>query len=99
MQDTARNGTTQTVAYTGTAAVSSNAFSDSVRQIRICSNSPCHYLISKAGTSAAVTDPFLPAVWVEYVTVNPGEKISAIKAATAGSITAADGSLWVTELA
>jgi hypothetical protein len=42
--------------------------------------------------------PILPANWIECVNVNPGEKISAIKAATAGLITTTDGSLWVTEL-
>jgi hypothetical protein len=96
MQQSARNSTTQAVAYTGTAAAS-NAFGAQTRQIRIVANSACHYAISGAPT-AVVTDAFLPANWVEYVTVNPGEKISAIQAATAGLVTATAGSLWVTEL-
>lgn len=97
MQVTARNSTTQTVAYTGTAAASTNAFGVQTRQVRIVANSACHYQISGSPT-ATVADPFLPALWVEYVNVNPGEKISAIKAATAGLVTTTDGSLWVTEL-
>jgi hypothetical protein len=40
----------------------------------------------------------LPANWLEYVTVSPGQKISAIKAATNGLVTATAGTLWVTEL-
>jgi hypothetical protein len=97
MQESSRNGTTQAVAYTGTAAASANAFGEQTRKIRIASNSACHYVI--AGTPVAVvTDAFLPANTIEYVTVNPGEKISAIQAATAGLVTATAGSLWVTEL-
>jgi hypothetical protein len=97
MHHSSRNSTTQAVAYTGTAAASTNAFGTQTRQIRIVANSACHYAI--AGTPVAVvTDAFLPANWVEYVTVNPGEKISAIQAATSGLVTATAGSLWVTEL-
>lgn len=97
MQNSSRNSTTQAVAYTGTAAASANAFGGQTRQIRVVANSACHILVGGAPV-AAVTDPFLPANWVEYLTVNPGEKISAIKAATAGLVTTTDGSLWVTEL-
>jgi hypothetical protein len=97
MQNSARNSTTQAVAYTGTAAASTNAFGTQTSCIRIVSNSACHYVI--AGTPvAATTDPFLPANWVEYIAVRPGEKISAIQAATNGLVTATAGTLWVTEL-
>lgn len=97
MQNAARNGTTQAVAYTGTAAASTNAFGSQTYMVRIVANSACHYVIGGAPV-AVVTDAFLPANWVEYITVNPGEKISAIQAATGGLITATAGSLWVTEL-
>lgn len=97
MQDAARNSTTQAVAYTGTAAASADAFGSQTRQIRVVANSACHIVVG--GTPvAAVTDPFLPANWVEYLTVNPGEKISAIRAASDGLVTATSGTLWVTEL-
>ena len=97
MHQSARNSTTQAVAYTGTAAASTNAFGTQTRQIRVVANSACHYVIT--GTPVAtVTDPFLPANTVEYLSVNPGEKISAIQAATGGLVTATAGTLWVTEL-
>ena len=97
MQNSARNGTTQAVAYTGTAAASATAFGSSTFQARICANSACHYVVG--GTPVAVvTDAFLPANTVEYIKVSPGEKISAIRAATDGLVTATSGSLWVTEL-
>lgn len=98
MHQSARNSTTQAVAFTGTAAASTNAFGSQTRQIRIVANSACHYVI--AGTPVAtVSEAFLPANMIEYVTVNPGEKISAIQAATGGLVTATAGTLWVTELA
>jgi hypothetical protein len=97
MQNAARNSTTQAVAYTDTAAASATAFGAQTYMIRIAANSACHYVI--AGTPVAVvTDAFLPANTIEYVTVTPGQKISAIRAATAGLVTATSGSLWVTEL-
>ena len=97
MQVSSRNGTTQAVAYTGTAAASTNAFGTQTYKIRISANSACHYAIGTAPV-AIVTDAFLPANTIEYVTVTPGQKISAIQAATAGLVTATSGSLWVTEL-
>lgn len=97
MQDSSRLGTTQTVAYTGTAGVCTNGFAAQVRQIRVVSDSACCIAISGAPT-ATTADAFLPANWLEYITVNPGEKISAIRAATDGLVTATSGTLWVTEL-
>lgn len=94
---TNRNGTTQAVAYTGTAAASTNAFGGQTRQIRVVANSACHILVG-ASPTAATTDPFLPANWIEYLTVNPGEKISAVRGGTDGLVTATSGTLWVTEL-
>jgi uncharacterized Zn-binding protein involved in type VI secretion len=92
----ARNDVTQAVA-TGTAAASATAFGAQTRMIRVVSNSACHILVGGAPV-ATVTDPFLPPLWVEYLNVNPGEKISAIQAATNGLVTATAGKLWVSEL-
>lgn len=97
MQDSARLGTTQAVAYTGTAAASS-AFGAQTRQLRIVANSACHVLVTQAGTAATTSDPMLPANWIDYITCNPGEKISAIRAASDGLVTATSGTLVVTEL-
>lgn len=96
-QITGKNGTTQVVAYTTAAAATSSAVGTQTRQIRIVSNSACHYAIGTSPT-AVVTDPLLPSLQVEYVSITPGQKVSAIRAATGGGITATDGSLWVTEL-
>lgn len=99
MQQAYRIGTTQTIAYDATVAIT-NAFGGETWQIRLVANSGCHFHIyDPAGTATATTaDPYLPPGWIENVTVSPGQKISAIKAATNGLVTATAGTLWVTEL-
>lgn len=94
---TSRNGTNQAIAYTTAASSPSTAFGTQTRQVRIVSTSACHYVISGSPT-ATTSDPLLPASWVEYRTVTPGQKISAIRAGTGGLITATDGTIHVTEM-
>lgn len=100
-QPASRVGTTQTIAYSTTTPIS-NAFGSETYEIKIVANSACHYHLydSSAGASATATtsDPFLPANWIEYLIVTPGQKISAIQAATNGLVTATAGTMWVTEL-
>lgn len=99
MQQAYRVGTTQTIAYDATVPIT-NAFGSQTYQVRLVANSACHFHIYEAGGTATATtaDPMLPANWVETVTVTPGQKISALKAATNGLVTATAGTLWVTEL-
>lgn len=97
MQQADRIGAAQTIAYDGSAAIA-NAFGDQTYKIQLVANSACHFKIGDGAQTAAVTDPFLPANWIETLTVSPGQRISAIKAATAGLVTATAGTLWVTEL-
>ena len=99
MNDSSRLSTCQQVVYTGTSATCTNVFGAETFQIRVAANSACHIkVVEAAGGDAATTDPFLPANWVEYITVTPGQKISAIRAATDGLVTATSGTLSVTEL-
>ena len=95
-----RWGATQTIAYTGTSAAASNAFGAQTYAVRLCATSACVVKIGD-GAQTAVDDntgSFLPAVWVSYVQVNPGQKIAAIRKGTDGLTTATSGTLWVTEL-
>lgn len=95
--DAARHVTTQTIDYDGSVAIS-NAFGSQTYAIRVVADSACHIQIGDGAQTAATTSPFLPANWVEYIMVTPGQRISAIKAATHGLVTATAGTLWVTEL-
>jgi uncharacterized Zn-binding protein involved in type VI secretion len=99
MQQSSRVETTQTIAYDSTTAVT-NAFGTETYQLRLVANSACHFHIYNVGGTATATtgDPYLPANWETYVMVSPGQKISAVKAATNGLTTATAGTLWVTEL-
>lgn len=81
-------GLTQAVAYTGSAAAS-NAFGANTRVVRITATTDCFVAIS-ANPTATTSSVYLPAGVVEYVRVNPSDKISAIRRA-------ADGTLYVTE--
>ena len=75
-----------------------NAFGSETFQLRLVSNSGCCYRIGDGAQTATVSDPYLPANVVEYVTVSPGQRIAALKAATNGLVTATAGTLWVTEM-
>jgi hypothetical protein len=97
--DAARPGTVQTVAYTGSSATTTNAISSGIQVVRLVANSACHFkVVEAAGGAATTADSFLPANWETYIVVTPGQKVSAIQAATAGLITATAGTLWVTEM-
>ena len=93
------DGTTQIIAYDGSVGVTS-VFGPQTRQVRLVANSACNVHVYEAdgSSTAASTDPYLPAHWVQYATVTPGQKISAIKAGTNGLVTSTAGTLWVTEV-
>ncbi len=96
MQRSSRETTTQTIAYDGNVAIT-NAFGGQTYQLKLAANSACHYKIGDGAQTAATSDPYLPANTIHHVTVSPGQRISAIKAATNGLVTATAGTLWVTE--
>lgn len=96
-QPSSRIGATQTIAYDSSAAIT-NAFGSETYQLRLVANSACCFRIGDGAQTATTADPLLPANAVEYVIVSPGQRISAIKAATNGLVTATAGTLWVTEL-
>jgi len=96
-QPASRVGVTQTIAYNASVAIT-NAFGPETYQLRLVADSACCYRIGDGAQTATTADPFLPANTVEYVIVSPGQRISAIKAATDGLVTTTAGTLWVTEL-
>ncbi len=96
-QSSSRVGPTQTIAYDSSVGIT-NAFGPGTYQLRLVSNSGCCYRIGDGAQTATIADPYLPANVVEYVTVSPGQRIAALKAATNGLVTATAGTLWVTEL-
>lgn len=96
-QPSSRTGATQTIAFDASAAIV-NAFGPETYQLRLVADSACCYRIGDGAQTATAADPFLPANTIEYVIVSPGQRISAIKAAGNGLVTATAGTLWVTEM-
>lgn len=94
-----RVGTTQTVAFDASVSTT-NALGAQTYKVMLVANSACNVRVyDTTGTATATAaDMFLPANWPLVVTVTPGQKVSAIKAATGGLVTATAGTLWVTEL-
>jgi hypothetical protein len=72
----------ENVDYTGTAGQSA-AFASGIHAIRICASTASYY---KIGTNPTATsaDTYLPADEVEYLIVNPGQKISFIQVSSGG---------------
>ena len=96
-QHASRTGVTQTIAFDSSVAIA-NAFGSQTYQLRLVANAACCFRIGDGAQTATNTDCFLPANTIQYVVVNPGQRISAIKAATNGLVTATAGTLWVTEM-
>jgi hypothetical protein len=95
-QHASRAGVTQAIAFDSSTAIA-NAFGPETYQLRLVSNAACCYRIGDGAQTATNADSFLPANVIEYVIVSPGQRISVIKAATNGLVTATAGTLWVTE--
>lgn len=94
-----RIGTTQTVTTTNSSTTVTNPFSAQTYLIRLCSNTPCNFRVHEAALTVTVTvgDPFMNANFPDYFTVSPGMKVSTLRKENDGIITAANGTVWVTE--
>jgi hypothetical protein len=73
----------ENVAYTGTAGQSA-AFASGIHAIRICSSTAAYYKIG-GNPTATSSDTYLPADEIEYLIVNPGQKISFLQVSTGGT--------------
>jgi hypothetical protein len=88
--DTFVQGASQNIAVTA-ASVASTAFAAQTRWIRVCligaAGGGCHIQPGDGTPTATATSPSLPVNWIEYITVNPGQKIAVIQdAATTGNL-------------
>ena len=82
---TGRFGTHQSVAYTGTAGTITNGISAGVNKIRVIVTSAAYVLVgdTPTATTAAV---YMAADSPEYVSVTPGQKVSAIQVSGGGTL-------------
>lgn len=77
-----RFGVTQTLACTATSAALANAFGTQTYRLRVCASTSCHIRIGEGTPVATAADPLLPPNSAEYLTVTPGQKVAAIRAAS-----------------
>lgn len=84
------NGTTkQSASYTGTAGTTSNVVSGGVTKVRVLVTTDAYVLAVDGPAFTAVTSStgaYVPALTAEYITVNPGQKISAVQVSSGGSL-------------
>ena len=76
-QPSSRVGITQTIAYNASVAIT-NAFGPATWQLRLVADSACCYRIGDGAQTATTADIFLPAHTIEYVIVNPGQRIGGV---------------------
>jgi hypothetical protein len=89
-QPSSRQGVTQALAVGAASEALPNAFGSETFQVRLSATAACFYLITEGTAPVPATNAnaaYLPANVIEYVTVTPGQKLSAIDAGTAGSLT------------
>jgi hypothetical protein len=82
---TGRLGTHQSVAYTGTAGVITNAIGTGVYKVRVIVTSAAYIKIGSSPT-ATTADVYMPADAAEYFTCSPGEKVSAVQLSGGGTL-------------
>jgi hypothetical protein len=81
-----RLGATQTVAYTDSAVASTNAFATGTQVVRVSSTTGCHIVFGGTPVATA-SNAYLKGGEPEYFVVTPGQKISAIRTSTSGTLT------------
>jgi tRNA A37 threonylcarbamoyladenosine synthetase subunit TsaC/SUA5/YrdC len=89
-QPSSRQGVTQALAVGAASAALPNAFGSDTFQVRLSATAACFYLITESASPVAATDAnaaYLPSGIVEYVTVTPGQKLTAIQATASGTLT------------
>jgi len=86
MQDSSRLGTNTTFTLSGSSQATA-AFGAQTYQVRVATaGQPAFIRIGDGTPTATASDPVVPASWVEYFTVTPGQKLACLQAGTAGTL-------------
>jgi hypothetical protein len=84
MRRSSRFGATTVFTLSGSSQASA-AFGAETFQIRVAtSGQPAHVKVDDGTPTATASDALMPADWVDYITVTPGQKIAVLQAGTAG---------------
>jgi len=82
-----RLGTTQVAAYTSVATSISTAFAAGTNVVRVSATTGAYIKFGSTPTAAATNSAYIKAGEPEYFVVTPGQKLSAIRTATNGTVT------------
>jgi hypothetical protein len=83
---TARWGTTQNFSYTGTAGVVTNPFGSGTYKVRIIVTTAAYVKVGDGTPTATANDVYMAAGAAEYVSVTPGQKVSAVQVSSGGTL-------------
>jgi hypothetical protein len=84
MQRSSRLGATTVFTLSGSSQASP-AFGRETFQVRVASaGQPAHIKVDDGTPTATTSDALMPADWVDYLTVTPGQRIAVLQAGTAG---------------
>lgn len=72
------------ITVSGTSAPSA-AFGTETYAIRIASSTACYYNVGDGTPVATTATAWFPANWIEYILVNPGQKVAFLQQ-TAGGV-------------
>jgi hypothetical protein len=82
---TGRLGTVQSASYTDTAGTIANGVGPQTYKVRVVCTSDAFIVIDNSPT-ATTSGTFMPAGEVEYFTITPGQKVSAVQSTDAGTL-------------
>jgi hypothetical protein len=97
-QQASREIATQVIAFSSSSATAGAKFGTETFQIRLTADAHVCYQIGDGVQTATTASSFLPQFMDRFVIVQPGQQIAAIRAASDGNVTAASGTIWITEI-
>ena len=81
-----RLGTHQTAAYTSVAASITNAAGAGTNVVRVAVTTAAYVKIGNTPTAAATNSIYMAAGDPEYFVITPGQKVSAVRVTTSGTL-------------
>jgi hypothetical protein len=81
-----RLGTHQIAAYTSVAASIANAVGAGTNVVRVATTTGAYVKIGNTPTAAATNSIYMAAGDPEYFVITPGQKVSAVRVATSGTL-------------
>jgi hypothetical protein len=82
-----RLGTHQTVAYTSVAGTIANAIGAGTNVVRVNVSTAAYVKIGNSPTAASTNGIYMASGDPEYFVISPGQKVSAVRVATSGTLT------------